>query len=106
MGVQQNGAIMLVERCELDKRPSNEGPRPRRGKVKCLLHDTTLEGDTNDPNQEMKLKEEFMFWSIILEGRALMGGLKALLGTHLSHLCHVLYHAYMASELANLKVRF
>ena len=27
--------------------PLNEGPRPSRGKVRCLVHDIILEGDTN-----------------------------------------------------------
>ena len=102
-GVQPNGPIMLVERCL----SANEGPRPSRGKVRCLLHGTIWEGNTNDPNQEMKLKEELVFWSVIvLEGRAPMGELKILLGTRLSHLCHVFNCAYMASELAYLRVTF
>jgi hypothetical protein len=79
MGVQQNGAIVLVESCELDKWPSNEGLRPNRGKVGCLLHATILGGNTSDPNQEMKLKEELKFWSIVLEGRAAHGRAKSII---------------------------
>ena len=36
----------LAERCKLDRRLLNEGLRPRRGKVRCLLHDIILEGNT------------------------------------------------------------
>ena len=31
--VQQNGAILLIERCKLDIRLLDEGLRPRSGKV-------------------------------------------------------------------------
>ena len=37
------------------------GSRPRRGTIRGLLHDIILEENTNDPNQEMKLKGDFMF---------------------------------------------
>jgi hypothetical protein len=37
---------MLVERCKLDQRLLDEGPRPKRGKVMCLLHGIILEGNT------------------------------------------------------------
>ena len=44
--VQQNGAIPLAKRCKLEQRPLDEGPRPRRDKVRCLLHDIILERNT------------------------------------------------------------
>ena len=44
--VQQNGASLLAKSCKLDRRPLDEGPRPRRDKARCLLHDIILEGDT------------------------------------------------------------
>ena len=53
-GVQQNGLILFVEACELDHRPLDEGPRPRRDKVTCLLHGIILEGN----NKETKLKRQ------------------------------------------------
>jgi hypothetical protein len=69
MGVQQNRAIQLAERCKLDQRPLDKGQRPRRGKVSCLLHNIVSKGNNNGPNQIMNLKEEPMFWRTILEGR-------------------------------------
>ena len=56
--VQQNGVILLVERCNLDGRHF----RPRWCKVRRFLHGIMLEGNTNDPNQEMKLKGELVFY--------------------------------------------
>ena len=38
----------------------NEGPRSRRGKLRCLLHGIILE-EIIGPNQEMKLKGGFLF---------------------------------------------
>ena len=64
-GVQQNGAILFAERCELDHRPIDEVPRPRRGKVRCLLRGIVLKGTT----KEMKLRGGLMIWRNILEGR-------------------------------------
>lgn len=63
--VQQNGAILLVKRCKLNQKLLNEGPSSRKDKMKCLLYDTILEGNANDPDQEMKLKEELIFWRTI-----------------------------------------
>ena len=55
--VQQNEAIYLAVRCKLDIRPIDNGPRPRRGKVRCLLHGIIMEENMNGPNYEMlKLK--------------------------------------------------
>ena len=59
--VQRIGAIPLAERCELRRRPLDEAPKPGRGKAKHLPYDNVLERHTDDPNQEMKLKEELMF---------------------------------------------
>ena len=67
MGAWQNGAILSVKRCKLGQKPLDEGPRSRRGKVRCLLHGIILEGNTNGLNQEVKLEGELMFWIIILE---------------------------------------
>ena len=47
----------------------DEGPRPRRSKVRCSLHDIVLEGNKNGLNQDMKLKGKLMFWRIILKSR-------------------------------------
>ena len=60
--VQQNGAILLADRCKLGRSPlDDEGPRPRRDTVRCFINGIILEGNNNDPNQEMKLKGDFMF---------------------------------------------
>jgi hypothetical protein len=40
--VQQNEAILLVDKCKLDRRPLDEGLRLRKGKVRCLLHGVIL----------------------------------------------------------------
>ena len=37
-------------------------------KIKSLLHGFILEGSTNALNQEMKLKEELIFWRTKMEG--------------------------------------
>ena len=37
--------------------------------MRHLLHGIILEGDTNDPDQEMKPKKELIFWRIILEDK-------------------------------------
>ena len=60
-------AILLAKWCKLDQRPLDEGPRPRRGKARCLLHDINLDGNTklNGSNQEVKL----MFWRSVLKSR-------------------------------------
>ena len=63
--VQQNGAILSIKRCKLDQKFLNEGPRPTKDKTKCLLYDIILKGNTNDPDQEMKLKEELIVWRTI-----------------------------------------
>ena len=49
--------------------PLDEGLRPKRGKVTCLLHGIIFKENIDGLNQEMKLKEELTFWSTILEGR-------------------------------------
>ena len=72
--VQQNGGLILTERCILDRTPLDEGPKPRRNTVKHLLHDIILEGDNSTLNQEIKLKGELMFWRTILEGRVKFKG--------------------------------
>jgi hypothetical protein len=48
------GAILLAKRCKMDKRFLGEGPTSRRGKVSCLLHGISLEGNTRHLNQEMQ----------------------------------------------------
>ena len=37
--------------------------------IKSLLHGFSLEGSTNAFNQEMKLKEELIFWRTKMEGK-------------------------------------
>ena len=48
--VLQNRAILLAARCKLDGKPLDKGPRPRRGKARCLLHGIILEENINGPN--------------------------------------------------------
>jgi hypothetical protein len=51
MGVQGGGSnemdLLLRERCKLDRMPLDEGARPRRGRVRCLLHGVILEGNVD-----------------------------------------------------------
>ena len=53
----------------VDWGPLDEGPKPRRSKVRCLLHDIILEGNTNDLNQRNELGLREPFW----EGRVQRG---------------------------------
>ena len=44
--VQQNGAILLADRCKLGRSPlDDEGPRPRRDTVRCFINGIILEGE-------------------------------------------------------------
>jgi hypothetical protein len=52
MGVEGRGSNKMKQVywprviIKLDRRPLDEGPRLRRDKARCLLHDIILEGDT------------------------------------------------------------
>jgi hypothetical protein len=59
--VQQNGGILLADKCKLGRRPLDEGPRPRRGTMRCFVHGIISEENNNELNQEMKPKKDFMF---------------------------------------------
>lgn len=58
----------------MDQRPLDEGPRPTRGNVRCLLHDIVLEGNMNDLKQQMKFEGERVrvlekpFWKVGTKG--------------------------------------
>ena len=46
---------ILAKRYRMDQRPAlNEGLRPRRGKVRCLLHHIVLEENVTRPNQKKR----------------------------------------------------
>jgi hypothetical protein len=56
--VQWNRAILLDESHKLDPWPLDEGPRPKRDKLRLNLHGTILEGKSigSNPQQQQKKK--------------------------------------------------
>ena len=62
------GGCRLEERCKLDQKPLDEGPRPRKDKVRCLLYmegqcfwlqpgDGSSYGEKNPPLPCMKVSK-------------------------------------------------
>ena len=61
MGVHWGGSKKVVHSYLLQcanwiERPLDEGPKPRRGKARCLLHGINLERNISGAIQETKLK--------------------------------------------------
>lgn len=59
----------MAERYKLDRRPSNETSKLRRGKVICLLHDNILKGDTNGLNQKNEAQKITRVLETIMESK-------------------------------------
>ena len=70
--VQQNGAILLVERCKLDRRSFDEGPRPRKRQSEVSYMAWFCKKTLTVPTKEWNSNESSCFGGLGARGRDML----------------------------------